>query len=91
MLGGTGAVPDQTALPDAPPTLASDEGRLLPREKFRKLLTLLFSADEFIHVDLVPETPGKSLARNRHYVNSVLEIVLIIWARNQQDVDFVPK
>jgi hypothetical protein len=91
MLGGTGAVPDQTALPDAPPTLASDEGRLLPREKFRKLLTLLFSADEFIHVDLVPETSGKSLARNRHYVNSVLEIVLIIWARNQQDVDFVPK
>lgn len=54
MLGGTRAVLDQTALPNTPTALASDEGRLLPRQDFGKLLTLLFSPDEFIHVELVP-------------------------------------
>ena len=73
MLRGAGAVLDQTAFPNAPAALASDEECLLPRQEFRKLQTFLFSPDELIHVDLVPETSGNFLARN------------------QRDVDFVPK
>ena len=91
MIGGTGALLNEAALPDPPPPLASHQRRGLLSQEFRELASLCLSADESVHVDLVPEKTGSNWAPNRHIVNLVPELLRNYQAPNPHNVDFVPE
>ena len=91
MIGGICAFLNETALPDPPPTLASHQRRGLLFQKFCELASLCLSADESVHVDLVPEKDGSNWAPNRHIVNLVPGLFRIFQAPNPHSVDLVPE
>ena len=91
MIGGICALFNQAALPDPPPPLASHQRRRLLFQKFCELASLCLSADESVHVDLVPVKSESNWAPNPHIVNLVPEILENFQALNPHFVDLVPK
>ena len=91
MIGGICALLNQAALPDPPPPLASHQRRRLLFQKFCELASLCLSADESVHVDLVPEKSESNWAPNPHIVNLVPELPSNYRAPNPHNVDFVPE
>ena len=91
MIGGTCALLNEPALPDPPPSLASHQRRGLLFQEFRELASLCLSANEAVHVDLVPEKCGSNWARDRHIVNLVPEFFQNFQAPNPHLVDLVPE
>jgi hypothetical protein len=91
MVGLASTLVDEATLPNAPSALASHKGSGLLLQKSLKLISFLKASNVTVHVDFVPESSAKSLARNQQNVNLVPEISELSLAPNQHNVVFVPE